>query len=248
MLLSFVRLAEAMWWIDVALTILIGLAFPVVIFTRHRHELGGVNGVMLQPFVAAVVAAASGGIVASVLPADRARVVILASCVISRRSHRRCSYAILGFGLPVALLIMALYLLRLITHIIPPKEQVHCSRVGALTHQIVSVLLPLGPCGQGAFGLIQLATVQRKLAYDGAAPMCLPSVASIAEGQTVASALYICSTVLALALWGFGLFWLIGALGMLADTAIRERALPFNLGWWGFTFPLVCLAPCSWTS
>lgn len=84
MLLSFVRLAEAMWWIDVALTVLIGLAFPVVIFTRHRHELGGVNGVMLQPFVAAVVAAASGGIVASVLPADRARVVILASCVISR--------------------------------------------------------------------------------------------------------------------------------------------------------------------
>ncbi len=29
-----------------------------------------------------------------------------------------------------------------------------------------SILLPLGPCGQGSFGLIQLGRVVRKLAYE----------------------------------------------------------------------------------
>lgn len=38
----------------------------------------------------------------------------------------------------------------------------------------------------------------------------------------------------ALILWGFGLSWLFFALTSIAYT----RKFPFNIGWWGFTFPL----------
>jgi tellurite resistance protein TehA-like permease len=38
----------------------------------------------------------------------------------------------------------------------------------------------------------------------------------------------------ALVLWGFGLLWLFLALGAIVHT----RKFPFNIGWWGFTFPL----------
>jgi tellurite resistance protein TehA-like permease len=38
----------------------------------------------------------------------------------------------------------------------------------------------------------------------------------------------------ALILWGFGLSWLFFAL----TSIVYTRKFPFNIGWWGFTFPL----------
>lgn len=37
-------------------------------------------------------------------------------------------------------------------------------------------------------------------------------------------------------LWGYGAWWLV--LAMLKTLRYLRDGLPFNLGWWGFTFPL----------
>jgi tellurite resistance protein TehA-like permease len=40
--------------------------------------------------------------------------------------------------------------------------------------------------------------------------------------------------MLGLIIWGFGLTWLVFALASIYSAA----PFPFNMGWWGFTFPL----------
>jgi len=39
-----------------------------------------------------------------------------------------------------------------------------------------------------------------------------------------------------IALWGFGLWWMLMA--VLITVRYMRAGIPFNLGWWGFTFPL----------
>jgi tellurite resistance protein TehA-like permease len=43
-------------------------------------------------------------------------------------------------------------------------------------------------------------------------------------------------TVAGLLLWGFGLWWLL--LATLITIRYWRAGVPFNLGWWGYTFPL----------
>jgi tellurite resistance protein TehA-like permease len=42
--------------------------------------------------------------------------------------------------------------------------------------------------------------------------------------------------VAGLLLWGFGLWWL--ALAVLITWRYSRAGIPFNLGWWGYIFPL----------
>lgn len=87
------------------------------------------TAVWLLPIVCCVVAAASGAIVADVLPnPQHALWTILAS------------YILWGIGVPLAMMVMVIYFQRLTLHKLPPKAV------------IVSVFLPLGPLGQGGFG------------------------------------------------------------------------------------------------
>ena len=39
-----------------------------------------------------------------------------------------------------------------------------------------------------------------------------------------------------LLLWGYGLWWM--AIALLITLRYLRTGLPFNLGWWGYTFPL----------
>lgn len=45
--------------------------------------------------------------------------------------------------------------------------------------------------------------------------------------------LYILGWLIATIMWGFGLVWL-----FFAFASITRSKFPFNMGWWGFTFPL----------
>jgi tellurite resistance protein TehA-like permease len=45
---------------------------------------------------------------------------------------------------------------------------------------------------------------------------------------------YTLGFLIALILWSFGLVWLFFALASI----VRSKNFPFNIGWWGFTFPL----------
>ena len=44
---------------------------------------------------------------------------------------------------------------------------------------------------------------------------------------------YVLGIMVALALWGFSLLWLVFSFA----TAIRSWPIPFNMGWWATTFP-----------
>lgn len=52
--------------------------------------------------------------------------------------------------------------------------------------------------------------------------------------------LYCFGFIIALIFFGFGLMWLIFAVAAI----LKARPFPFNMGWWGFTFPLGVFA-CS---
>ena len=45
--------------------------------------------------------------------------------------------------------------------------------------------------------------------------------------------LYVVGFLLALIMWGFALVWFFFALA-----SISRSKFPFNIGWWGFTFPI----------
>jgi len=153
----------------------------------------------LLPIVACVVAAASGGVVASVLPnANHALITIVTS------------YVLWGMGVPLALVVLAMYFHRLAIHKLPPQEV------------IVSVFLPLGPLGQGGYAAMQLGIQASNI---------FPQTKTL--HPMAGEMLYILGVMTAMILWGFGLVWL-----FFAVASISQRRFPFNMGWWGFTFPI----------
>ena len=86
----------------------------------------------------------------------------------------------------------------------------------------ISTWITLGTLGTGVMGLMMVAQDSR---------IVVPSLASSISGAAVLAALI---------LWGLGVWWLVQSLLMTVYYALK-RSLPFNLGWWGLTFPLgVC--------
>ncbi len=120
-------------------------------------------------------------------------------------------YCLWGISVPIALGILTVLYLRLALHKLPPKE------LG------VSTWLSLGPIGTGAFALQTLGHATSHLFASG--PMHSLSLIAAPLG-----------TVGALVLWGLGLWWLVTSIALTLRQSCTE--LPFNLGWWGFTFPV----------
>jgi len=121
------------------------------------------------------------------------------------------SYVLWAFSLPVAFSILTILLLRMALHKLPHESMA------------ASSWLALGPIGTGALGMLVLgADAPAIFAANG-----LPGVGEIAAGLGL---------VAGLTLWGFGLWGMLMA-GLITRRYLRE-GIPFNLGWWGFTFPL----------
>ena len=59
----------------------------------------------------------------------------------------------------------------------------------------------------------------------------LPAVSAV--GGRPGDILYVMGWIVALVMWGFAIVWLFFALA-----SISRSKFPFNMGWWGFTFPL----------
>ena len=121
------------------------------------------------------------------------------------------SYALWAFSVPIALSILVILVLRLIVHKLPHREMA------------ASGWLALGPIGTGALGLLLL----------GADAPHAFAAAGLAEIGQVAAGIGVIGGAM---LWGYGLWWL--ALAVLMTVRYIREGMPFNLGWWGFTFPL----------
>ncbi|MCJ1269684.1 Plasma membrane sulfite pump involved in sulfite metabolism [Lobaria immixta] len=194
--------AWALWWIDAVIAVFTCFYLPFVIMYFHNTELSSMTAAWLLPIVATIVAAASGGIVAEVLPNPHHALWTII-----------VSYVLWGTGVPLAMAVLVIYFQRLTVHKLPPREV------------IVSVFLPLGPLGQGGFGIMQLGKVASHI---------FPETHTLAmAGSNAGEILYVMGWLTALIMWGFGIVWLFFALA-----SISRSKFPFNMGWWGFTFPL----------
>ena len=129
-------------------------------------------------------------------------------------------YALWAFSVPLALSILVVLVLRLILHKLPHKDMA------------ASGWLALGPIGTGALGLLLLG----QDAPSVFAAVGMPTIGTVAQGIGV-----IGGTVL----WGYGVWWL--ALAMMVTARYLRDGMPFNIGWWGFTFPLGVYAVATLT-
>lgn len=91
------------------------------------------TAVYLLPIVSCIVASATGALISQILPDPSHALLTLVT-----------SYVLWGIGVPLAMVMLVIYFHRLLHHKLPPREV------------IVSVFLPLGPLGQGGFGIMQM--------------------------------------------------------------------------------------------
>lgn len=192
-------MAFALWCVDAAMSCVVAIAVPFLMFTRQDHALESVSAVLLLPIVAPEVAASSAAVLAPHLPVEAARFVIVAG------------YALWAMSVPLALTVLTVVFLRLLIHKLPPHELAPSS------------WLALGPIGTGA------------LAWIGLGNVVPANFASTPLAGIAAFAPHI-GTIGALVLWGMGIWWL-GCAVLLTLRYLRD-GIAFNLGWWGFTFPL----------
>jgi C4-dicarboxylate transporter/malic acid transport protein len=121
------------------------------------------------------------------------------------------SYMLWALSVPLAMSFLVILLMRLILHKLPSDDMVATS------------WLALGPIGTGALGLMLLGTDAAKV-FPAAG---LPGIGEVAFGI---------GAIGGSMLWGYGIWWFLIA-SLTTARAIRS-GMPFNLGWWGFTFPI----------
>jgi C4-dicarboxylate transporter/malic acid transport protein len=132
-------------------------------------------------------------------------------------AHAALRILILGYGLwafsvPLAMSVLVILLLRLILHKLPHRDMA------------ASGCLALGPIGTGALGLLLLgAAAPRVFTAIG-----MPMIGSVAQGIGI-----IGGTMMV----GYGVWWFLLAI-LTTARYLRQEGMPFNIGWWGFTFPL----------
>ena len=120
-------------------------------------------------------------------------------------------YALWGMGFFLFVLVASLLFDRLVFHPLPAAPMAPSLWIG------------LGPLGVAGLALLQQARVGSPLWGDAA-----PIVVTL-------------STIAAIVLWGFALWWLAAA-AVLLVVFLRRGPLPYGIGWWAFTFPMGAFA------
>ncbi|MGR3978742.1 C4-dicarboxylate ABC transporter [Acinetobacter sp. 1207_04] len=121
------------------------------------------------------------------------------------------SYILWGMSVLPAFAILTILLLRLALHQLPSKELA------------ISSWLALGPIGTGALALLVLGAQA-------------PHILQAYHLNGLADFLHYAGIASSLILIGFGVWWF--AIAVLTTLSHVKTGLPFNLGWWGLTFPL----------
>ncbi|PON22912.1 sulfite transporter Ssu1 [Trichoderma gamsii] len=123
------------------------------------------------------------------------------------------SYFLWGTAMPLSLTCLVILYQRLSMHSLPPPEA------------IVSMFLPVAPLGQGGYAIMQLGKV---------AAQVFPKTGVLGKmGTNSGEILYVTGWILGFIMWANGLAWIFFALASLSRCKFA-----FNMGWWGFTFPI----------
>jgi C4-dicarboxylate transporter/malic acid transport protein len=198
--LAAVDIAEALWWIDVALSFASGLVIPYAMFTRQTHAIDRMTAVWLLPLVASEVASVSGALLVPHLSDAGAQMNVLITSLI-----------LWACSVPIAMSVLVVLFLRMALHKLPESGMA------------ASSWLSIGPIGTGALALAIFSQVS-------------PAVFEAHGLGAIAAAFSGAALLGALLLWGYGLWWL--AIALAVTIRYFRNGVPFNLGWWGYTFPL----------
>ena len=174
---TFTSLAYVFWWISVVLSILSCVGIPFIQMTRQNIDHQQILATFLLPVVTCIVCSSTGGAVAAFLPVDQSQICITVS------------YILLGFGLPLSIIVLSSYYNRLLVYKIPTSAA------------IMTTFLPIGPFGQGAYSIIKLSNDLNDIALnEGIIPFFGnfdPQLAPISS-----RALQVFSIPVALIIWG----------------------------------------------
>jgi tellurite resistance protein TehA-like permease len=129
--------AAGLWWVALVLSCATAFTVPLAMQTISTHTSDSVTAAWLLPIVPPITIAASGASISNLL-IDKNPEYALKIWI--------ASYIMNGIGCLLASMVLVLYFQRLILHHIPGREVV------------VSTFLPLGPCGQGGYALLQLVS------------------------------------------------------------------------------------------
>lgn len=121
------------------------------------------------------------------------------------------SYALWACSVPLAMSILVILVLRMAVHKLPPASMA------------ASSWLALGPIGTGALGLLVL----------GDAAPAVFTANGLGDYGAAARGVGLIGGVL---LWGYSFWW--AAMAALVTGRYLREGFPFNLGWWGYTFPI----------
>ena len=204
---AFTIVAVVMWWIAVAWTMLTFLVIYLILTQKELTAAKNLSLAIILPAVATATTAVEGGLVAVYAFEISARLAVPMIVV---------SYLMLGIGLLVALLIYALWLQRLlVTGWFPGEKQ-------------PSLCLLLGPTGQSATGFLVLARASKMHfgAYNKGTFL----------QESSATALHGGSVLLALLVYGLGVFWLLFTVYGILDATVR-RETKWTPAWYSTIFP-----------
>ncbi|OAQ61096.2 sulfite transporter Ssu1 [Pochonia chlamydosporia 170] len=126
------------------------------------------------------------------------------------------SYVLWGTAIPLSMTCLVLYFHRLTMHNLPPREVV------------ISSFLPVAPLGEGAYAIFQFGKVSSQLFPE------TKTLGAFSDGASSGHTLYVLGWLVCLIMWAYGLAWLFFAI----ISIIKYRRIPFNIGWWGLTFPM----------
>ncbi|WWC66343.1 uncharacterized protein I206_100244 [Kwoniella pini CBS 10737] len=223
--IHWARLAIGLWWIDIIISVIINIGMLFIMITRQTHTIETMSSTLLLPIVTTVVAAANGGIVAEAISPtmpDTARSIIITS------------YIIWGTGVPLAFFIITIFLHRIIIHGIPNSEA------------LPSLFLPLGPCGQGSFGIIILGKMIKTLAFENNLGININNQ----DKLIISNSIYAGGLITGLILWGLAFcFYILATIIILDYIWFKDQNFlnhqSFNISFTSFTFPIGVWATAS---
>ncbi|RDB16735.1 Sulfite efflux pump SSU1 [Hypsizygus marmoreus] len=207
---SFLYFIWAVWWIDVAISVLCCWGMVHIMSTLQRHSLQAMTAAWLLPVVTLTVAASSGGVLARAMQQYSPFNALISVAV---------AVFMVTIGLTLALMIITIYVLRLIVYGLPPGPK------------ILSVFLPLGPTAQSGYAVLLIGQNFKSLLplHHGSSDFLRSNI----TGDIV----HVVCVCVAFLLWSLAVMCIVFAL-LGIHTALRRRThLPFRLPFWGLVFP-----------
>jgi tellurite resistance protein TehA-like permease len=212
---SALHTAYVLFWISLYLIALVGFGgIFAMCHVQNAHALSEFTGVWLLPFILMIFVATIDSAIAQQFQNDGNAVVVLFLSSLNW-----------SLGVGMCLMILTIYFWRLTAQLLPPRDK------------MISTFVPIGPLGMGAYAIVGLARVlatyitaaKFTLSWPKSSPRTDIGLSLVA----VAEMIHWSGTLLALALIGWGTFFLVEAFASIASKFPRS----FDITFWSFEFP-----------